>query len=338
MMLATMYLRILGSRIGSQLRVATEPHERRFYGRPEFLLESGAEECYPYGTVHLSKESFALLKPKVALHYLEEDTTNSLTEIAVDLVLRHNKACSAEAPHALLFAHTCMSEDVSTSTSNRMIEVLDLACAHSFSVLGTVASAWTHAIECCRALHFGDGPAPTALLVAGEKWMSPFSRTYGDLFAMSDGMTIALLTQHAPVGEVHLRVKSHGTRTSAVMPHWLLQPIAINEPDWLRAIESGLEELLSEDDFKACTNSLILGPALGIDQDRLQAHAPMFSTLVQRTTHSERLPGHFGSADPFIRLQDVLQRNHAGVVGRPVILWSVGPEGDISILTGDIRL
>lgn len=337
-MLATMYLRILGSSIGSQLRVATEPHERRFFGRPEFLMEPGAEECYPYGTTHLSQESLALLKPNVALHYLAEDTTKSLTEMAVDLALRHNDACSSAAPQALIFAHTCMSEDVSTSTSNRVLEALGLACMHSFAVLGTVASAWSHAIECGQALYFGDGAAPTALVVTGEKWMAPFPRAYGNLFAMSDGMAIAVLTQHAPVGEMHLRVQSYGTRTSKVTPPWLVQPTPIDEVEWLRTIESGLAELLSADDLKACTNALVLGPALGIDQDRLCTHAPTFSTLVRHTAHFERLPGHFGSADPFLRLQEVLQHGQDGVVGRPVILWSVGPEGDISILTGDIRL
>ena len=301
-------------------------------------MEPGAEECYPYGTVHLSQESLTLLRPKAALHYLEEDTKKSLTEMVVDLALRHNDACASVAPHALIFAHTCMSEDVSTSTSNRLVDALGLACTHSFGVLGTVASVWSHAIECCHALHFGEGVAPTALVVAGEKWMSPFFRAYGNLFAMSDGMAIAVLTQHAPVGEVHLRVQSYGTRTSLVTPSWLVQPIAIEEADWLRTIESGLAELLSDDDLKACTNALILGPALGIDQDLLCTHAPMLSTLVQHTLHSERLPGHFGSADPFIRLQDVLLYSQDDVIGRPVILWSVGPEGDISILTGDIRL
>ena len=324
--------------MGARLRVATESHERRFYGRPEFLMEPGTEECYPYGTVHLSQESLTLLKPKVELHYLEDDTTDSLTEMAVNLALRHKDDCSAAAPDALIFSHACMLEDVSTSNSNQLIEVLDLECTHSFAVLGTVASVWSHVIECCHALHVGEGAAPTALLVAGEKWMSPFLRTYGDLFAMSDGMALALLTQHAPVGEAHLRVQSYGTRASAVTPPWLVQPIAIDVPEWSRTVESGLVELLSDDDLKASTNALILGPALGIDQDRLQAHAPMFSTLVQRTAHSEHLPGHFGAADPFIRLQDVLQGHQNDVVGRRVILWSVGPEGDISILTGDIRL
>ncbi len=324
--------------MGARLKVATEAHERRFFGRPEFLMEPGAEECYPFGAVHLSQESLALIKPKTALHYLDDDTSDSLTEMAVNLALHHKNSCAVATPSALIFAHTCMLVDVSTSTSNRVIDALDLACSHSFSVLGTVASAWAHAIECCNALHVGDGSAPTTILVAGEKWMSPFLRTYGDLFAMSDGMAIALLTQHAPVGEIHLRVQRYGTRTSAVTPPWLVQPIAIDVPAWLSTVESGLEELFSDDDLKSSTNALILGPALGIDQDRLQAHAPMFSTLVQRTAHAEHLPGHFGTADPFIRLQDVLQRNPTDVVGRPAILWSVGPEGDISILTGDIRL
>ena len=301
-------------------------------------MEPGAEECYPYGTVHLSQESLALLRPKVALHYVEEDTTDSLTEMAVNLALHHRNACSAAAPDALIFTHTCMPEDVSTSTGNQVIELLDLACTHSFAVLGTVASAWGHAIECCRALYFGEGSAPTTLLMAGEKWMSPFPRAYGNLFAMSDGMAMALLTQHAPVGEVHLRVQSYGTRTASATPPWLVQPVAIDETVWLRTVEAGLAELFSDDDLKATANALVLGPALGIDQERLQEHAPMFSALVRRTTHSEHLPGHFGSADPFIRLQDVLQRNDADTVGRPVIAWSAGPEGDISILTGDIRL
>jgi hypothetical protein len=317
---------------------AVEARAQRFFGRPEFLLESNSQECYPFGLPQLTLQERKLIAPDHGLPCLQDDTTLSLADLAVELVQKNADRFATDAPAAVLIAHSCMSEDVSTCVSNRIIDLLGISGTYSFTVLSGIATAWANALQCVEAIQANDDAAPDILLVVGEKWMSPYPHAYSPLFAMSDGMALVRLTCTAPYNLPHVRIHSVATWSAPAAPWWLTSVAAVDLPCWLSTVEEGLQYLSVDAD---CTGQeeveIVCGPCLGVSRQQLLLHSPRLAGLVERTFVDEQLPGHFGSAEPFIRLHGVLQRHDGLSIKKRILFWSVGPDGSIALLHGDIE-
>jgi hypothetical protein len=331
------YLRVLRAEAGAEQRNLLNDAPQRFNGQPGFLLEPDAAECHPFGMGFLRAADRQAQLPSGPLFYCFDGRDATLTEWAVDITSAVADACRCTESLAVMATHSCLSEDVSTCLSSGVIDQLGLTAQHSLTVIGELGSAWAQAVECAQALQFGDGSAATTLLLAGEKWRAPFHRHCGDLFALSDGMAAVLVGAQAPAGGRSIAVGGCASVASTLDAPWLHAPVPVNAMAWAAAVELGLAHLEARlgIDLRE-SRGACLGPTLGMAAGDLCGAAPRLAALINRQTRRgcAALAGHFGAADPFIRLDAWLRDDPAAARGAPVIAWSAGPGGDVSVLHG----
>lgn len=228
---------------------------------------------------------------------------------------------SAQGIDVIIYCHATTNEDIGEAIAGRLQQELGLATPLVFCLSQNLCSA-PLAIRLATSLLKEDPSLQRALIVASEKWVFPFVRSFGDAALFEDGAAAVLIERPGrpgwQIGEVYLINDCAAPSPFDSTVPAMMQLMVAQAP---RAIHSLLEgEALSPDDLDFAVLPCLSSPlceavleAAGLGHLRCSADATR--------------RGHLAAAEPLANLHFVHQAE-AALAGQLGLLWSVGLQGE----------
>lgn len=293
-----------------------------------YLTEPGSEYNLPFG--RWGDPPFpqveAMYTPAPVLLHMAEPGVS-----ASDLALVAARAVVAEQGKTwhgknrtidiLIYCHSTSNEDIADAIGGRLQYELGLTTPLVFCLSQNLCSALM-ALRLATALLQEEPGLQRALIVASEKWIHPFVRSFGQAAVFEDGAAAVLIEraggQGWQLGEIH-----HVNAPDAPSPFDSTVPamLRLMSEQAPRAIRSLLEAegvapadlaFVAQPSLDATLCAQVLRDA-GLEHLRLRPHG-------------ERR-GHLASAEALANLHEL---RHAGTAqrGQMGLLWGVGLQGE----------
>lgn len=293
-----------------------------------YLTEPGSEYNLPFG--RWGDPPFpqveAMYTPAPVLLHMAEPGVS-----ASDLALAAARAVVAEQGKTwhgknrtidiLIYCHSTSNEDIADAIGGRLQYELGLTTPLVFCLSQNLCSALM-ALRLATALLQEEPGLQRALIVASEKWIHPFVRSFGQAAVFEDGAAAVLIEraggQGWQLGEIH-----HVNAPDAPSPFDSTVPamLRLMSEQAPRAIRSLLEAegvapadlaFVAQPSLDATLCAQVLRDA-GLEHLRLRPHG-------------ERR-GHLASAEALANLHEL---RHAGTAqrGQMGLLWGVGLQGE----------
>jgi len=300
---------------------AVQAQERNIgYGH---LLYKSAAFALPRGKGKIDDEEERRLLPAIAIALPVAPPLQSHADLALEAVAALRQQISpetlAEITH-IVVTNAALNQRINESVAGRIQHALGLPDALPFAVGQSGSAGVFNALAIIEALV---STGAKVLLVASDKWLYPFFRSWGELVVYGDGAA-AILIEAAPEqlgqpaadhgwGSILASAMHYGT---AIDNPWGLAPATLAEtlhPLAVSAAQSALENSgLNSGDIDwvlpaGFNDGFTLGvsKALGIPQER----------------HFERgAHGHQSSADPLLSLLRLRAALPAGKTAK-ALLW-----------------
>lgn len=293
-----------------------------------YLTEPGSEYNLPFGRwgdppfPHV--EAMHTPAP-VLLHIAEPGVSASdLALVAARAVVaelgktRHGKDRTIDI---LIYCHSTSNEDIADAIGGRLQYELGLTTPLVFCLSQNLCSALM-ALRLATALLQEEPGLQRALIVASEKWIHPFVRSFGHAAVFEDGAAAVLIERAGgpgwQLGEVH-----HVNAPDAPSPFDSTVPaiLRLMSEQAPRAIRS----LLEAEGVAPADLAFVAQPSLDAT---LCAQVMRDAGLehLRLRQHGERR-GHLASAEALANLHEL---RHAGTAqrGQMGLLWGVGLQGE----------
>ncbi|PAJ86143.1 3-oxoacyl-ACP synthase [Burkholderia ubonensis] len=219
-----------------------------------------------------------------------------------------------------MFCHSSLNEHVSTTTAGRLRAVIGAPC-FPFAVSQQQGASTFTALQLASDLLIAEPEIRTILIVAAEKWCSPFSRWTDQGIAQGDAAGAILVERSGPASCGLMVIDARASRL-----HRLATPappsIQDIRTDWVRALRSTIDAILLRHALQPNDVGTVVGA--GIDPPLDEAICRHLSRRL--IEFSDRRRAYLGAAEPIVQLADVLESHDLPVCER-ILTWGVGLGG-----------
>lgn len=241
-----------------------------------------------------------------------------LSEMASTVAGEAIRRCAGKdnlAPDQVIVCATGFEHDLALSCANRLHSELG-ATGAPFAIGQLQGASFFLALQVVSDMMASDDRMRTALIVAAERWLPPFSRLAGSLAALGDGAAAVVIRRDAKPGWQVLAVNVRTPRFPFVRPDMCVDETVVVEVIGQTCVQSAL---------KHGAIDWIMPPRIDANlADRITAQAGL--SAAQMWYPDEDETGYLCAADAPARLDALLQ----GIVaseGQRILLWSVGLQG-----------
>lgn len=296
-----------------------------------YLTEPGSEYNLPFGRwgdppfPHI--EAMHTAAP-VLLHMAEPGVSASdLALIAARSLLEevgktwHHKDGKGKPIDILIYCHSTANEDIADAIGGRLQYELGLSTPLVFCLSQNLCSALM-AVRLATALLQEEPGLERALIVASEKWIYPFVRSFGHAAVFEDGAAAVLVERPGgagwQLGEIyHVNAPDAPSPFESTVPA-MLRLMSEQAP---RAIRSLLEaEGVAPADIGFVTLPCLDGALCAqVLRDAGLGHLRLSQDADRR--------GHLAAAEALANLH-LVRRSGASLGGQMGLLWGVGLQGE----------
>ncbi|WP_394843527.1 hypothetical protein LZC95_41575 [Pendulispora brunnea] len=291
------------------------------------LLFRSASFARPRGRGRMTEEEGARLATRAPATLPVARRAKSVSDLATGAAkaLREKvgHAVMAKTTH-ILVAHGALNQQIAESLPGRVQFELGIKDALPLGVsqLGTLGiyAAWPLLDGLLRRAE------DQALLIAADKWIYPFFRSFGDCVSFGDGAAAVLVRRGDAVRGFALE---HG---AAIDDPWSRTPSQLRAALLPLAVAAGRRALLHAGIERGQLDSIV---APGHEQGFTDAVADALEIRAEQR-HRRREPGHMSSADSLVAFLEYQSTLPAGS-RRTVLLWDAALCGAAGAMVVDIQ-
>ncbi len=226
-----------------------------------------------------------------------------------------------EAPIDIaMFCHSSLNEHVSTTTAGRLRAVIGTPC-FPFSISQQQGASTFTALQLASDLLIAEPEINTILVVAAEKWCSPFSRWTDQGIVQGDAAGAILVERSRPASCGLVVIDARASCLHRFAPPAPLSRLDIRT-DWVPALQSTIDAILLRHALQPNDLDTVVGA--GIDPQLDEAICRHLSRRV--VEFSDRRRAHLGAAEPIVQLANALESHDLSVCDR-ILTWGVGLGG-----------
>ncbi|MBB2484031.1 hypothetical protein H5407_02210 [Mitsuaria sp. WAJ17] len=293
-----------------------------------YLTEPGSEYNLPFGRwgdppfPHVE----AMHTPAPVLLHMAEPGV-SASDLALSaaraLLAEHGKTWHGKdrAIDILIYCHSTSNEDIADAIAGRLQYELGLTMPLVFCLSQNLCSALM-AIRLATALLQEEPGLQRALIVASEKWIHPFVRSFGHAAVFEDGAAAVLIERAGgpgwQLGEIH-----HVNAPDAPSPFESTVPAMLRLMG--EQVPRAIRGLLETEGVASADLGFVVQPRLDASLCAQVLKDAGLEHLRPRS-HGER-NGHLASAEALANLHEL---RHGGPAqrGQMGLLWGVGLQGE----------
>ncbi|RQR25032.1 3-oxoacyl-ACP synthase [Burkholderia sp. Bp9142] len=251
---------------------------------------------------------------------VERDTDLSgLAAKVAQLICAARPADAAPIDIAML-CHSSLNEHVSTTTAGRLRAVIGAPC-FPFAVSQQQGASTFTALQLASDLLIAEPEIHTILIVAAEKWCSPFSRWTDQGIVQGDAAGAILVERSGPASCGLVVIDARANRLHRLTTSAPLSNQAIRT-DWVRALRSTIDAILLRHALQPNDVGTVVGA--GIDPQLDEAICRHLGrSLIE---FSDRRRAYLGAAEPIVQLANVFESHDLPVCER-ILTWGIGLGG-----------
>lgn len=294
-------------------------------GSSLYLTEPGGDYSLPFG--RWGDPPFPYIE---ALHTAEPVLIRSAPEqmTASDLALlaarKLMKSCSSEQQRSIgsiIYCHASTNEDIADAIACRLQHELELNTSRVFTLSQNLCSPLI-ALRLASAMLRDEDSTGSALIVASEKWIHPFVRSFGTTLLFEDGASAARVELPGKPG-LQIGAVHHVNAVEAVSP--FATSVDVLRQGILTQGTRVLRDLLAHAGLDPLQLRYAVLPHLDPDLciQVLQGAGLGHLTAICDTAHK----GHLAAAEGIANLHQARQTELV-IPGELGLIWSAGLHGE----------
>lgn len=290
-----------------------------------YLTEPGGDYNLPFGRWGDPPEpAIEAMYTRAATQLYIAEAGVTASDLAVAAARQLLAACSDDQCRrigAVIYCHTSTNEHIAEAVAIRLQQALGLSTSLVLSISQNLGSVLI-ALRLASALLHNESGLSSVLIVAAEKWVFPFIRSFGSSVLFEDGAAAALIEPAGQegwqIGAIHHMNDPHATDPFMTAADSLRQSM-------LKGGIRTLESVLAASGVPPSQLSFVVLPRLdpALCVQLLQAMGLDHLQLVRESGRN----GHLGAAETIANL-DHMRRSPPTSAGRLGLLWSAGLHGE----------
>ncbi|MBY4798920.1 MULTISPECIES: hypothetical protein [Burkholderia cepacia complex] len=219
-----------------------------------------------------------------------------------------------------MFCHSSLNEHVSTTTAGRLRAVIGAPC-FPFAVSQQQGASTFTALQLASDLLIAEPDIRTILIVAAEKWCSPFSRWTDQGIVQGDAAGAILVERSGPAPCGLMVIDARASRLHRLATPAPLSNQAIRT-DWVRALRSTIDAILLRHALQPNDVGTVVGAGIEPQLDEAICRH-LGRSLIEFSDHRR---ANLGAAEPIVQLANVLESHDLPLCER-ILTWGVGLGG-----------
>ncbi|MDN7444404.1 3-oxoacyl-ACP synthase [Burkholderia cepacia] len=251
---------------------------------------------------------------------VERDTDLSGLAAKVAQAICARRPAGAAPIDIAIFCHSSLNEHVSTTIAGRLRAVIGTPC-FPFSISQQQGASTFTALQLASDLLIAEPEINTILVVAAEKWCSPFSRWTDQGIVQGDAASAILVERSRPASCGLVVIDARASRLHRFAPPAPLSSLDIRT-DWVPALQSTIDAILLRHALQPNDLDTVVGA--GIDPRLDEAICRHLGRRVIECPDHCRV--YLGAAEPIVQLADALESHDRSACDR-ILMWGIGLSG-----------